>query len=165
MDVRLMPETNYNPAFAVKSENAGTNTKECAAKTGLSEGQLNRKLAGEYNLKSRRDPVIQLGTFWTRIQRKSDITFVLKIENNAKKGERGGNAPTKNIEARRARSGRRNIQKELVRQFKCDRADIYACMQDRTAMQLKAFYRALKRHGLQDITAKSFSASPQRRKN
>ena len=29
----------------------GLTQKECAAKIGLSEGQLNRKLAGEYNFK------------------------------------------------------------------------------------------------------------------
>lgn len=45
MDVRLMPEINYNPRMR------GLTQKECAAQIGLSEGQLNRKLAGEYNFK------------------------------------------------------------------------------------------------------------------
>ncbi|WP_417405989.1 DUF739 family protein [Hominenteromicrobium sp.] len=50
MDVRLMPEINYNPLRG-KIRECGLTQKECAAKIGLSEGQLNRKLAGEYNFK------------------------------------------------------------------------------------------------------------------
>ena len=45
MDVRLMPEINYNPLRG-KIRECGLTQKECAAKIGLSEGQLNRKLAG-----------------------------------------------------------------------------------------------------------------------
>lgn len=50
MDVRLMSEINYNPLRG-KIRECGLTQKGCAAKIGLSEGQLNRKLAGEYNFK------------------------------------------------------------------------------------------------------------------
>ena len=50
MDVRLMSEINCNPLRG-KIRECGLTRKECAAKIGLSEGQLNRKLAGEYNFK------------------------------------------------------------------------------------------------------------------
>lgn len=45
-----MPEMNYNPLRGRMRE-CGLTQKECAAKIGLSEGQLNRKLAGEYDFK------------------------------------------------------------------------------------------------------------------
>ena len=45
-----MPEVNYNPLRGRMKE-CGFTQKECAAKIGLSEGQLNRKLAGEYDFK------------------------------------------------------------------------------------------------------------------
>lgn len=45
-----MPEMNYNPLRGRMRE-CGLTQKECAAKIGLSEGQLNRKLAGEYYFK------------------------------------------------------------------------------------------------------------------
>lgn len=45
-----MPEMNYNPLRGRMRE-FGLTQKECAAKIGLSEGQLNRKLAGEYDFK------------------------------------------------------------------------------------------------------------------
>ena len=45
-----MPEMNYN-ALRGRIREKGLTQKECAAKIGLSEGQLNRKLAGEYDFK------------------------------------------------------------------------------------------------------------------
>lgn len=45
-----MPEMNYNPLRGRMRE-CGLTQKECAAKIGLSEGQLNRKLAREYDFK------------------------------------------------------------------------------------------------------------------
>ena len=45
-----MPEMNYNPLRGRMRE-CGLTQKECAAKIGLSEGQLNHKLAGEYDFK------------------------------------------------------------------------------------------------------------------
>lgn len=45
-----MPEVNYNPLRGRMRE-CGLTQKECAAKIGISEGQLNRKLAGEYDFK------------------------------------------------------------------------------------------------------------------
>lgn len=45
-----MPDVNYNPLRGRMRE-FGLTQKECAAKIGLSEGQLNRKLAGEYDFK------------------------------------------------------------------------------------------------------------------
>lgn len=78
MDVRLMPEINYNPLRG-KIRECGLTQKECAAKIGLSEGQLNRKLAGETT--SNRAKSIICATFWTSMQRKSDTTFfALKVE-------------------------------------------------------------------------------------
>ncbi len=45
-----MPDMNYNPLRG-RIRECGLTQKECAAKIGLSEGQLNRKLAGEYDFK------------------------------------------------------------------------------------------------------------------
>lgn len=45
-----MPEVNYNPLRG-RIRECGLTQKECAAKIGISEGQLNRKLAGEYDFK------------------------------------------------------------------------------------------------------------------
>ena len=45
-----MPEVNYNPLRGRMRE-CGLTQKECAAKIGISEGQLNRKLAGKYDFK------------------------------------------------------------------------------------------------------------------
>lgn len=45
-----MPEVNYNPLRGRMRE-YGLTQKECATKIGISEGQLNRKLAGEYDFK------------------------------------------------------------------------------------------------------------------
>lgn len=45
-----MTDVNYNPLRGRMRE-CGLTQKECAAKIGLSEGQLNRKLAGEYDFK------------------------------------------------------------------------------------------------------------------
>ena len=45
-----MPEVNYSPLRGRMRE-CGLTQKECAAKIGISEGQLNRKLAGEYDFK------------------------------------------------------------------------------------------------------------------
>lgn len=45
-----MLEVNYNPLRGRMRE-CGLSQKECAAKIGISEGQLNRKLAGEYGFK------------------------------------------------------------------------------------------------------------------
>ena len=52
-----MPDVNYNPLRGRMRE-CGLTQKECAAKIGLSEGQLNRKLAGEYDFK--RDEIHKL---------------------------------------------------------------------------------------------------------
>lgn len=45
-----MPEMNYN-FLRSRMRECGLTQKECAVKIGLSEGQLNRKLAGEYDFK------------------------------------------------------------------------------------------------------------------
>ena len=45
-----MTDVNYNPLRGRMRE-CGLTQKECAAKIGLSKGQLNRKLAGEYDFK------------------------------------------------------------------------------------------------------------------
>lgn len=45
-----MTDVNYNPLRGRMRE-CGLTQKECAAKIGLSEGQLNRKLAGEYDFR------------------------------------------------------------------------------------------------------------------
>ena len=45
-----MPEMNYN-FLRGRMRECGLTQKECAVKIGLSEGQLNRKLAGEYDFK------------------------------------------------------------------------------------------------------------------
>lgn len=42
-----MPEMNYNPLRG-RIKEYGYTQKECAARIGISEGQLNRKLAGEF---------------------------------------------------------------------------------------------------------------------
>lgn len=45
-----MPEMNYN-SLRGRIRECGLTQKDCAALIGLSEGQLNRKLAGKYEFR------------------------------------------------------------------------------------------------------------------
>ncbi len=43
----MMPEMNYNPLLG-RIKECGLTQRECAKLLGISEGQLSRKLSGEY---------------------------------------------------------------------------------------------------------------------